>query len=385
MTENAPASGGHGPLHGITVIEMAGLGPAPLAGLMLSRMGARVLRIERPAERMFLGLQGDLDYTRHGRCVLKVDVKRPEGVELVLALLQQADILIEGFRPGVMERLGVGPEAVLKRNPKLIYGRVTGFGQEGPLAQRAGHDLTYLAYTGILHGIGQEGGRPAIPLNLIGDYGGGTMFLIAGILAALLERARSGIGQVVDAAMIDGALNLALPLFAYMAAGQWHDRPASNLLDSGAPFYDTYETSDGRFVAVACIEPQFFAEFARLLPLDKAFCATQYDRSCWPDLRQAIAARLKTRSRDEWAEHFVATDACVAPVLSFEEAMRHPHNVARATHLEGSPFPRPAPAPRLSRSPLSPAGGCSNDSAADILKTFGVADADALVAQGIAG
>jgi len=383
MKENAPATGGHGPLRGITVIEMAGLGPAPLAALMLAQMGARVLRIERTAEKAFLGLSGDLDYTRHGRSVLKVDLKRPEGVGLVLDLVEKADVLIEGFRPGVMERLGIGPDVVLGRNPKLVYGRVTGFGQDGPLAQRAGHDLTYLAYTGILHALGQKGARPAVPLNLIGDYGGGTMFLIAGILAALVERATSSKGQVIDAAMVDGALNLALPLFAYMAAGQWQDRPASNLLDSGTPFYDTYETADGRHVAVACLEPQFFAEFARLLPLDQAFCARQYDRSCWADLRDAIATRLKERSRDAWAAHFNDTDACVAPVLGFEEARRHPHNVARAAHIDDRSFPRPAPAPRLSRSPLSPASGCAADTAADILKAFGVADAKALVSDGI--
>jgi len=379
MTED----GRSGPLKGITVVEMAGLGPAPLAGLMLAEMGARVLRIERPGEKAFLGLAGDLNYTRHGRSVLKIDLKRPEGIKLVLKLLEKADVLIEGFRPGVMERLGLGPETALERSPKLIYGRVTGFGQDGPLAKRAGHDLTYLAYTGILHGIGQEGARPAVPLNLVGDYGGGTMFLIAGILAALVERASSAKGQVVDAAMMDGALNLALPLFAYMAAGQWHDRPASNLLDSGAPFYDTYETADGRHIAVACLEPQFFATFARLLPLDQTFVATQYDRSCWPAMREAVAAGLKARSRDEWAAHFEAADACVAPVLNFEEARHHPHNVARKAHLNGKPFVRPAPAPRLSRSPLSPASQSLTGNAADILKGFGVTDADTNLAQGI--
>jgi len=383
MTADAPAAGGHGPLRGVTVVEMAGLGPAPLAALMLAQMGARVLRIERTTEKPFLGLSGHLDYARHGRSVLRVDLKRSEGVSLVLTLLQNADVLIEGFRPGVMERLGLGPDAAMRRNPKLIYGRVTGFGQEGPLAQRAGHDLTYLAYTGILHALGQEGTRPAVPLNLIGDYGGGTMFLIAGILAALVERATSSKGQVVDAAMVDGALNLALPLFAYMAAGHWQDRPASNLLDSGTPFYDTYEAADGRHIAVACLEPQFFAEFARLLPLDPAFCARQYDQSCWPALRAAMTARLKQRTRDAWATYFEGTDACVAPVLSFEEARRHPHNVARSAHVDDKAFPRPAPAPRLSRSPLAAASDCLAEAPAEILKAFGVGDAHQLISDGI--
>lgn len=383
MTSGAPAPSG--PLRGITVLEMAGLGPAPLAALMLAQMGARVVRIERTVEQNFLGLSGNLDYTRHGRSVLKVDLKRPEGVEVILRLAEKADILIEGFRPGVMERLGLGPDVAQQRNPKLIYGRVTGFGQQGPLAQRAGHDLTYLAYTGILHAMGHEGGRPAVPLNLIGDYGGGTMFLIAGILAALIGRSASGTGQVIDAAMMDGALNLAYPLFAYMAAGQWADRPASNLLDSGSPFYDTYETADGRHVAVACLEPQFFAEFARLLPLDPKFCEQQYDRTCWPAMRAAIAARLKKRSRDDWAAAFEATDACVAPVLSFDEARRHDHNLARGTHIEGGPFPRPAPAPRLSRTRLVPASRPANENAVDILRSFCVADAEDLIADGVAG
>ncbi|MGE0279710.1 MAG: CaiB/BaiF CoA transferase family protein [Rhizobiaceae bacterium] len=383
MTTPVPAQSG--PLRGITVLEMAGLGPAPLAALMLAQMGARVLRIERTVEQNFLGLSGDLDYTRYGRSVLKIDLKRPEGVELVLRLAEKVDILIEGFRPRVMERLGLGPDVAQQRNPRLIYGRVTGFGQEGALAHRAGHDLSYLAYTGILHAIGQEGGRPAIPLNLVGDYGGGTMFLVAGVLAALVERSTSGKGQVVDAAMMDGALNLAYPLFAYMAAGQWADRPASNLLDSGSPFYDTYETADGRHVAVACLEPHFFAEFARLLPLDQAFCAQQYDRTCWPAMRAAIAARLKERDRDAWAATFEGTDACVAPVLSFAEARRHDHNVARGTHIEGEPFPRPAPAPRLSRSKLTPVNCRTNETAVDILRAFGVADAEGLTAHGVAG
>lgn len=374
-----------GPLKGVTVIEMAGLGPAPLAALMLAEMGARVLRIERKHDKPLIPLDGDLDYNRYGRSILKVDLKDKRGCELVLDLVQNADILIEGFRPGVMERLGLGPEVTQKRNPRLIYGRVTGFGQDGPLAQRAGHDLTYLAYSGVLNAIGLKDSRPTPPLNLIGDYGGGTMFLIAGVLAALLERTTSGKGQVIDAAMIDGASMLALPSFVYLASGLWQDRRASNLLDSGSPFYDTYETADGLYVAVACLEPQFFAEFARLLPLDQRFVASQYDRSVWPAMRTAIAKRLGERTRDEWAELFTETDACVAPVLSFAEAQAHPHNVARATHIQAGRLTRPAPAPRLSRTALSPSSAQTSGDAAEILAAFGVKHGAQAVQDGIAG
>jgi alpha-methylacyl-CoA racemase len=374
-----------GPLHGTTVIEMAGLGPAPLCGLMLAEMGARVLRIERMNEKPFLALDDEFDYTRHGRSVIKVDLKDRRGTDLVFDLAQSADILIEGFRPGVMERLGLGPEQMLERNPRLIYGRVTGFGQDGPLAQRAGHDLTYLAYSGILHAIGHKGARPTPPLNLVGDYGGGTMFLISGVLAALIERGRSGKGQVVDAAMIDGALMLSLQLFAFMSAGKWQDRPASNLLDSGCPFYDTYETKDGLYMAVACLEPQFFAEFARLLPLDQRFVAGQYDRTLWPELRDAIAAGIRRQTRAAWAELFTPTDACVAPVLSFAEAQRHPHNKARGTHVQTARLTRPAPAPRLSRTALSAVTTPHKESAADILTAFGIANGAEIISDGVVG
>ncbi|WP_144861477.1 CaiB/BaiF CoA-transferase family protein [Mesorhizobium sp. J18] len=343
---------GAGPLAGLKVIEMAGLGPVPLAGLLLAEMGAEVLRIERKSKTQpFLQVPPEFDLDRHGREILKIDLKHSEGAELLLRLADKADVLIEGFRPGVMERLGAGPEKVLARNPALVYGRMTGFGQDGPLADRAGHDLTYLAYSGVLHAIGPKDGKPVPPLNLVADYGGGTMFLIAGILAALFERSRSGKGQVVDAAMIDGASMLAAPFFSFLATGFWRDSRGSNLLDSGAPFYDTYETSDGRHVAVACLEPQFFAEFARLLPLEERFAKAQYDQSLWGEMRDAIAARLKQKSRDEWATLFKETDACVAPVLSLTEAPLHPHNRARKTHIAADRLTRPAPAPRFSRTP----------------------------------
>lgn len=379
-----------GPLAGLTVVELAGLGPVPLAGLMLAEMGARVVRIERPAnDRAFLRLPPQYDLDRHGREILTIDLKRPEGAELVLRLVERADVLIEGFRPGVMERLGLGPEIACARNPALIYGRLTGFGQTGPLAPRAGHDLTYLAYSGALHAIGHKGGRPVPPLNLVGDYGGGTMMLIAGLLAALFERSRSGKGQVIDASMIEGASMLAAPYFGFMAAGIWNERRGDNLLDSGTPFYDTYETADGRHIAVACLEPHFFAEFARLLPLDARFVAAQYDRSVWEEMRAAIAEQVARKSRDEWAAIFEGTEACVAPVLSFSEAARHPHNRARQSHIEVAGFVRPAPAPRFSRTAAEPAGAPTGEAceAASILARFGFsqAEVEALAKDGIVG
>lgn len=379
-----------GPLAGLTVIEMAGIGPVPLAGLMLSEMGASVLRVERlHAGKPLLSLPPEYDLDRHGRELLKVDLKRPEGIDLLLRLIDKADILVEGFRPGVMERLGLGPDVALARNPGLVYGRMTGFGQDGPLAARAGHDLTYLAYSGVLHAIGPRDGKPVPPLNLVADYGGGTMFLVTGVLAALLERQGSGKGQVVDAAMLDGASMLAAPFFAFLAGGLWKDSRGVNLLDSGAPFYDTYETADGGHVAVACLEPQFFAEFARLLPLEERLAAAQYDRRLWDEMRVAITARIRQRTRDEWAALFEDSDACVAPVLSFKEAPVHPHNRARRTHVEAGALMRPGPAPRFSRTPaqLSEPDMARATDVTALLGRFGIgrADADALVESRIVG
>jgi alpha-methylacyl-CoA racemase len=383
------SDGKKGPLAGLTVVEMAGLGPAPLAALMLSEMGAEVIRIERMANgKAFLALPPEHDLDRHGRTILKLDLKRPEGIGLVLRLLEKADVLIEGFRPGVMERLGLGPEEAQRHNPKLIYARMTGFGQQGPLAGRAGHDLTYLAYSGVLHAIGPREGKPVPPLNLVADYGGGAMFLIAGILAALFEASRSGKGQVVDAAMVDGASMLAAPFFSFMAAGFWTDRRGYNLLDSGAPFYDTYETSDGRHVAVACLEPQFFAEFAALLPLEPHLAAAQYDRSAWGEMREAIARRIGEKTRDEWAALFEGADACVAPVLSFSEAPLHPHNRARRAHIHAGSLERPAPAPRFSRTPSAVAMPPKDVAAVtDVLIRLGISadEAEALAKSGIVG
>lgn len=376
-----------GPLAGFTVIEMAGLGPVPHAGLMLAELGARVVRVERLAkEQAFLNLPPQYDLDRHGREIIRIDLKRPEGTALMMQLAISSDAILEGFRPGVMERLGLGPEPLLAANPRLVYGRMTGYGQDGPLAARAGHDLTYLALSGVLHTIGPKDGKPVPPLNLAADYGGGTMFLIMGVLAALLEASRSGKGQVVDAAMIDGASMLAAPFFAFMAAGIWQDQRGVNLLDSGTPFYDTYTCADGRHVAVACLEPQFFAEFCRLLPLDERFARAQYDQSLWPDMRAAIASRIAERPRDDWAALFEPTDACVAPVLSLGEAPAHPHNRARRTHVETDGLTRPAPAPRFLRTPAAVSPKALRDSAAT-LRAFGIdeSEAERLASEGIVG
>lgn len=381
------SGGRRGPLSGLKVIEMAGLGPVPLAALMLAEMGADVILVEAPGPKPpFLRLPPEYDFARHGRSTLTIDLKSQGGVELLRAMAEHADVLIEGFRPGVMERLGVGPDEIAARNPALVYGRMTGFGQEGPLAKTAGHDLTYLAWTGILHAIGHAGGRPVPPLNLVADYGGGAMFLITGLLAALFERVRSGKGQVVDAAMTDGAAMLALPTSAYMAGGLWQDRRGENLLDSGAPFYDTYETADGKHVAVACLEPPFFAEFCRLLPLDASFQVLQYDRAAWPELREAIAARFRQDTRDGWAAVFAGSDACFAPVLSLAEAVGSDHSRARHGHVEVGTLRRPAPAPRFGRSTPSPARPSPPESAEEILSRFGMSAerAKKLVESGIA-
>lgn len=376
-----------GPLAGFTIIEMAGLGPVPLAGLILSEMGARVVRVERLArEQAFLNLPPQFDLDRHGREIIRVDLKHEQGTALMLQLIAKADAIVEGFRPGVMERLGLGPDALMQANPGLVYGRMTGFGQDGPLAARAGHDLTYLALSGALHAIGPKGGKPVPPLNLAADYGGGTMFLIAGLLAALLEKSRSGKGQIIDAAMIDGVSMLSAPFFAFLANGIWQEKRGSNLLDSGTPFYDTYECSDGQHVAVACLEPQFFAEFCRILPLPEHFISAQYDKARWPQLRTEIAHRMREKTRDEWAALFEETDACVAPVLSFSEAPDHPQNRARNVHVDVGSLTRPAPAPRFSRTQ----GMASQQASRDMIATmeaFGIDETQVqhLASTGIVG
>jgi len=344
-----------GPLHGLKVIEFAGIGPGPFAAMLFADMGAEVVRIERKsAVRRPLSLLnlGPLDVASRGRRAVGLDIKRPEGRAAALRLIDRADALIEGFRPGVMERLGLGPDACLARNAKLVYGRMTGWGQDGPLAHTAGHDITYIALSGALHAIGTPE-QPLPPLNLVGDFGGGAMMLAWGMMAALWEAQRSGQGQVVDAAMTDGAAYLMAMLYGVKAAGLWSQQRGANLLDGGAFFYGTYECSDGKFVAVGPIEPQFYAEFLARLGSDDADLASHYDPTAWPQQRAKLAAILLTKPRDEWCALFAGTDACVAPVLDMDEAPDHPHNRARATFTTVDDVIQPAPAPRLSRTPAA--------------------------------
>ena len=338
-----------GPLAGLRVVELAGIGPGPFAAMLLADLGAEVIRIDRPGETARLAPERDA--TRRGRRSLTLDLKCAAAVAVLLRLVETADALIEGFRPGVAERLGFGPEICLARNPRLVYGRMTGFGQSGPLAEAAGHDLNYIALAGVAHGIGRAEAPPVPPLNLVGDYGGGAMFLVVGVLAALLERTRSGSGQVVDAAMAEGAALLMTPFYALHAAGLWQDRRAANLLDGGAPFYDTYATADGKYLSIAALEPKFFAELARRIGLDDAFVKGQYDQALWPALRAALTAIIATRSRETWAKILEGTDACALGVLSLAEAPLHPHNRARGSFIEINGVTQPAPAPRFSRTP----------------------------------
>ncbi len=340
-----------GPLSGIKVVEITGIGPGPFCAMMLADFGADVIRIDRSAAvRADVSGKPSNDVLARGRRSIGVDLKNRDGVELVLKLIEKADVLTEGFRPGVMERLGLGPEVCLKRNPKLVYGRMTGFGQEGPMAQAAGHDINYIALAGALAHIGREGEKPMPPLNLVGDFGGGGMLLALGVCAALVERARSGKGQVVDAAMVDGAATLMAFIHGFYAGGGWGER-GTNLLDTGAHFYETYETKDGKFVSIGSIEPQFYAELLQLTGLDKETLPNQMDRSQWPSMKQRLAALFKTKTRDEWCRIMEGSDVCFAPVLTIPEAYEHPHNIARKTFVEVAGVKQPGPSPRFSRTP----------------------------------
>ncbi|CUU55951.1 alpha-methylacyl-CoA racemase [Parafrankia irregularis] len=342
-----------GPLSGLRVVELAGIGPGPHAAMILADLGADVVRVQRPN----LG-DGPDDWLLRGRRLLRVDLRSPEGLAQTTELIARADVLIEGYRPGVAERLGLGPEQCLARNPRLVYARMTGWGQTGPLAHRAGHDINYISLTGALHAMGSNADeRPAPPLNLVGDYGGGSMFLLVGILSALLERGRSGQGQVVDAAIVDGTSVLLQMMWAWRAMGDWHgygdwsDERASNLLDGSRPFYDTYTCSDGGHVAVGPLEPQFYAELLKGLDLDAAQLPDQNDPAGWPVLREAFTTAFAARTRDEWAARFDGTDACVTPVLSLAEVSADPHMSARGAVVDVDGVPQAAPAPRFSRSP----------------------------------
>ncbi|MFE2503936.1 CaiB/BaiF CoA transferase family protein [Streptomyces rubiginosohelvolus] len=342
---------GHGPLTGVRVVELAGIGPGPFAAMLLADLGADVVRVDRPGG-AGLGIDPAHDLTNRNKRSVVLDLKSDEGPARVLDLVERADILVEGYRPGVAERLGVGPDACLARNPKLVYGRMTGWGQAGPLADRAGHDIAYIALTGTLSMIGRPDEPPTVPANLVGDYAGGSLYLVVGVLAALQHARAHGEGQVVDAAIVDGAAHLATMIHGMLAAGSWQDRRGANLLDGGCPFYGTYATSDGGHMAVGPLEGRFYAEFARLLGIADAF-PDRWDLARWDELRAAVTERFLTRTRAEWTEVFAGADACVAPVLSLGEAPHHPHLAARSTFVEHGGRTQPAPAPRFSATPVS--------------------------------
>lgn len=340
-----------GPLTGLRVIELASIGPGPLCAMLLADLGAEVIRIDR-TEPSGLGVPMDVKFevTGRNRRSVALDFKQPTGRDAALRLIDRADVLIEGWRPGVAERLGLGPEVCHARNPGLVFGRMTGFGQTGPMAQAAGHDLNYIALTGALHAIGGKD-KPVPPLNLVGDYGGGALYLAFGLLAAIFERSRSGRGQVVDAAMVDGASSLMSIFHGMLAADRWDfGQRAANLLDGGAPFYDTYATADGQWVSIGSLEPKFFAELVQRLELDPSYPKRQYDRRCWPELRADIAAKFAAKTRAEWSALLEGTDVCFAPVLTLAEVAQHPHAQSRGGFIEVDGVTQPAPAPRFSRS-----------------------------------
>lgn len=348
-TAGTPTTPGSGPLSGVRVVELAGIGPGPFAAMLLADLGADVVRVDRPGGQG-LGIDPAYDITNRNKRSVLVDLKAPDGPARVLDLAARADVLIEGYRPGVAERLGVGPADCHARNPRLVYGRMTGWGQDGPLAQRAGHDVAYIALTGTLGMIGRPDEPPAVPANLLGDYAGGSLYLVVGVLAALHHARATGAGQVVDAAIVDGTAHLSAMIHGMLAAGGWQDRRAANLLDGGCPYYGTYETADGGHMAVGALEGRFYAEFLRLLGLDDLAPAHQ-DWTRWEELRERVAARFKSRTRDEWTAVFEDSDACVAPVLSLREAPHHPHLAARGTFTDHGGITQPAPAPRFSATP----------------------------------
>jgi len=363
-----------GPLQGTKVIEFAGIGPGPFCAMLLSDMGAEVVRIDRKGGRG----AGKFDITSRGRRSLALDLKKPEAVEVALKLIAQSDALLEGFRPGVMEKLGLGPDAALKRNPRLVYGRMTGWGQTGPLAQAAGHDINYISLVGALHAIGRKGQTPVPPLNLVGDFGGGALYLAFGMACGLFEAQRSGKGQVIDCAMTDGAASLMSMFYGFKAMGMWHDEKGVNMLDGGAHFYDAYETADGKWISVGSIEPQFYALLLEKAGITDPEFQAQMDRGKWPALKEKLARLIKTKTRSDWDRLMEGSDVCYAPVLSLDEAPNHPHNKARATFIEIDGVVQPGPAPRFSRTKpevqgSGPACGQHND---QVLSTFGFSASD---------
>ena len=379
-----PSRGGPlagGPLAGVRVLELAGIGPGPFCAMLLADQGATVLRIDRPGA---ANPRPERELLSRGRQSAVLDLKHPRATDALLRLVDAADVLLEGFRPGVTERLGVGPDVCLRRNPRLVYARMTGWGQDGPLATAAGHDIGYIARAGALHGLGRAGGPPQFPANLLGDFGGGGMLLAYGICAALVERVTSGQGQVVDAAIVDGVASLlAMPLM-FMAQGWWRDERGVNLLDGGVPWYDVYETADGKWMAVGALEPQFYA--ALLAGLGLTDVPARDDPQNWPELRALFSARFKDRTRDEWAAAFAGTDACVEPVLSLTEAAGDPHLTARQTYVTRDGMTQPSPAPRFSRTPgqLPGSAPAPGQHTTEALTAWGLTDAEDLVACGAA-
>lgn len=363
-----------GPLAGYRIIELAGIGPGPFCGMMLSDMGAEVIRVDRTGG----GNKAPKDVLQRNRKSIAVDLKSPEGVATVLRLVESADALFEGFRPGVTERLGLGPQDCMAKNPKLVYGRMTGWGQEGPMAQAAGHDINYIGLSGALHAIGRAGERPVPPLNLVGDFGGGGMLLAYGLVCALLEAQKSGKGQVVDAAMVDGAASLMAMFFSMSAGGAFTDQRGTNLLDGGAHFYDTYETGDGKHICIGSIEPQFYALLIEKAQLDPKEFAPQMDASEWPKLKAKLTEVFKTKTRDEWCTIMEGTDVCFSPVLSIFEAPNHPHAKARDSFLEVDGVMQQAPAPRFDRTPAQVQHGARipGQDSNEVLSSFGFSDSE---------
>ncbi|HBM86979.1 MAG: CaiB/BaiF CoA-transferase family protein [Parvibaculaceae bacterium] len=373
---------GKGPLSGVKIVEFAGIGPGPFCGMLLSDMGADVVRIDRKGG----GGGSKFEVGARGRRSVAMDLKNPEAVEACLKLIEEADMLQEGFRPGVMERLGLGPDVCLKRNPKLVYGRMTGWGQYGPLAQAAGHDINYISLTGALHAIGRPGEKPVPPLNLVGDFGGGALYLALGMVSALTSARTTGKGQVVDCAMTDGSASLMSMFFGFTASGMWQPEKGTNMLDGGAHFYDTYETSDGKYISIGSIEPQFYALLREKAGLTEDLWDAQMDRAKWPEMKAEVEAVFKTKTRDEWSKLMEGTDICFAPVLGLDEAMDHPHNKERQTIVEIDGVQQPNVAPRFSGTPSEiqgppPSVGAHNEEA---LSDWGFtsSDIDALKSSG---
>jgi len=371
-----------GPLTGIKVIELAGIGPGPFCGMMLADMGAEVIRVDRTGGRSSRGR----DVLARGRKSIAVDLKSESGKEVILKLCESSDALFEGFRPGVTERLGLGPEDCMARNPKLVYGRMTGWGQEGPMSQAAGHDINYISLAGALHAIGAKGEKPVPPLNLVGDFGGGGMVLAFGLVCAILEARNSGRGQVVDTAMVDGAAILMAMFFSMQASGLMTHERGSNMLDGGAHFYDTYETSDGKFISIGSIEPQFYALLLEKAGLDTDEFSAQMDQSRWPEYKDKLTHVFKSKTRDEWCEIMEGSDVCFAPVLSLAEVANHPHNKVRNAFLELDNVLQPAPAPRFSRTEVGLTHGprIAGEDTAEVLADagYGMREIESLVASG---